>query len=84
MVDGSRAQVHFNTHNHQSDAILFEFCRSICPGGSHADLTIRGQVAEARLTFPASKRKADQSLVIRPAKRQRINAEMNRFRVLYT
>ena len=75
MVQGNRSVL---THNHRSDPTIFDFCRSICPGGSRVELTLQGQVAEARLTFPATKRKADHSLVISHAKRQRINAEMNR------
>ena len=65
------------THNHRSDPKIFDFCASICPGGSHADLTLLEQVATAKKNFPVTKRKADHSLVISHVKRRQNDADMN-------
>ena len=74
MTQGNRCIL---THNHRSDPKIFDFCASICPGGSRTDLTLQEQVANAKRDFPLTKRKADHSLVISHAKRRRINSEMN-------
>jgi hypothetical protein len=63
--------------NHRSDPAIFDFCGSIVPGGSRAHLSMHEKVEEAKKAFPASKRRADYSLVISHAKRRRINHEMN-------
>jgi energy-coupling factor transporter ATP-binding protein EcfA2 len=63
--------------NRRSDPKIFDFCGSIVPGGSRAHLSMQEKVGEARTEFPATKRRADYSLVISHAKRRRINAEMN-------
>jgi len=63
--------------NHRSDPQIFDFCGSIVPGGSRAHLSMQEKVDAARQEFPATKRRADYSLVISHAKRRRINHEMN-------
>jgi hypothetical protein len=75
LCQGNRCSL---TENHRSDEKIFRFCGSIVPGGSRADLSLQEKVAAARDEFPATKRKADHSLVISHVKRRRINAEMNR------
>ena len=74
MAGGNRCIL---THNHRSDPKIFDFCASICPGGVRAALTLQEQVANAKMDFPLTKRKAAHSLVISHAKRRRINSEMN-------
>jgi len=65
------------TQNHRSDQRLFDFCGSLCPGGSRSHLPIKEMVAAARAEFPATKRRADTSLCISHAKRRRLNTEFN-------
>jgi energy-coupling factor transporter ATP-binding protein EcfA2 len=65
------------THNHRSDPRLFDFCGSLCPGGSRSHLPIAEMVAAARQEFPETKRKADYNLCVSHAKRRRLNRESN-------
>ena len=74
MAQGNRCIL---THSHRSDPIIFDFCASICPGGSRADLTLHEQVATAKRDFLVTKRKSGHILVISHTKRRKINAEMN-------
>ena len=73
MVGGNRCR---RTHNHRSDQRLFDFCNSLCPGGSRR-WPIKEMVAAARVAFPPTKRRADTSLCISHVKRRRLNKERN-------
>ena len=66
------------TENHRSDQRLFDFCGSLCPGGSRSHLPIKEMVAAARAEFPATKRKADSNLCISHAKRRRLSKKSRR------
>ena len=64
-------------HNHRNDPRLFEFCGSLCPGGSRSLLPIRDMVAAAREEFPATKYRADTNLCTAHSKRRRLNKDSN-------
>ena len=63
--------------NYRSDPRLFDFCRSICPGGARRELPLARMVAAARREFPLKRGHADYSLCVSHAKRRRINREVN-------
>ena len=65
------------THNHRSDPQLFDFCKSLCPNGFRSHMPISEMVAQARIQFPKTARKADYNLCISHAKRRRLNHESN-------
>jgi hypothetical protein len=69
--------VQYLTENKRSDHKLFDFCKSICPGGSRHHLSIRDMVKEAAAEFPVKPGLPDYTFVISHAKRMMINRRHN-------
>ena len=65
------------THNHRSNPRLFDFCTSLCPGGSRSHLPLKDMVTAAQAEFPATKRRADTNLCISHVKQLRLNRDSN-------